>query len=60
MEDTIKIKDIPNGVELSIPDGITEKIEFYSEGTVRCTKSIIPFKKSLVVLKSPEKTDFSK
>ena len=60
MEDTIKIKDIPNGVELSIPDGITEKIEFYSEGTVRCTKSKIPFKKSLVVLKSPEKTDFSK
>jgi alpha-D-xyloside xylohydrolase len=60
MQDTLKIQDIPNGVELSIRDGITEKIEFYSEGTVHCTKSKIPFKKSLVVLKSPEKTDFSK
>ena len=60
MEDKLKIKDIPNGEELTLPDGITEKIEFYSEGTVHCTKSKIPFKKSLVVLKTPEKITFSK
>ena len=60
MEDTLKIKDIPNGEELTLPDGITEKIEFYSEGKVHCTKSKIPFKKSLVVLKTPEKITFSK
>lgn len=53
------MKAIHNGVELSLPDGITEKIQFYSKGTVRCTKSKIPLRKSLVVKKTPEKIDFS-
>ena len=53
------MKAIQNGVELSLPDGMTEKIQFYSKGTVRCIKSKIPLRKSLVVKKTPEKIDFS-
>lgn len=60
MADKLKTSDLPNGVELAFPDGIKETIEFYSEGTVRCTKSKIPFKESLVVKKTPEKTEFTK
>ena len=53
------MKSIENGIELSLPQGITEKIQFYSKGTIHCSKSKIPFRASLVVKKSPEKVDFS-
>ena len=60
MADNLKINDLPNGIELIFTDGISEKIEFYSIGTIRCTKSKMPIRKSLVVKKSPEKVNFSK
>ena len=60
MEAKLKTKDMDNGLELELPDGITEKIQFYSKGTVRCTKSKIPLRASLVVKKSPEKIDLLK
>ena len=56
----MKEKDLQNGIEFIIQDNITEKIEFYSSGTVHCTKSKIPIKESLVVKKTPEKINFSK
>ena len=56
----LKANDLQNGVEFVFPDGLKEKIEFYSSGTVHCTKSKIPIKPSLVVKKSPEKVNFSK
>ena len=60
MADKLKINDLKNGLELIFPEGITEKIEFYSLGTIHCTKSKIPIRKSLVVKKSPKKVAFTK
>ena len=48
-----------NGIELSFSEGITEKIQFYSEGTIRCTESKIPLRPSLVVKDNPKNIDFS-
>ena len=59
METKLKTKDMDNGLELELSDGITEKIQFYSKGTVRCTKSKIALRSSLVVKKSPEKIEFT-
>ena len=56
----MKEKDLENGIEFMLNNEITARIEFYSAGTVHCTKSKIPIKKSLVVQKTPEKTNFSK
>ena len=60
MENKLKTEDIDNGLKLELSNGIKEKIQFYSKGTVRCTKSKIDLRASLVVKKSPEKIDFSK
>lgn len=60
MADKLKTNDLPNGVELVFQDGITEKIQFYSTGIVRCSKSKAPIRESLVVKKNPEKVNFSK
>ena len=56
----ISTNDLKNGIEITFPDGIKEKIEFYSVGTVHCSKSKIPIKESLVVKKSPDKINFNK
>ena len=56
----LKPNDLKNGIEITFPDGIKEKIEFYSVGTVHCSKSKIPIKESLVVKKSPDKINFNK
>ena len=56
----LKANDLQNGIELTFPDGIKEKVEFFSTSTIHCTKSKIPFKESLVVKKTPEKVNFTK
>ena len=60
MADKLKTNDLPYGVELVFQDGITEKIQFFSTGIVRCSKSKVPIRESLVVKKNPEKVNFSK
>ncbi|MBQ3657693.1 MAG: DUF5110 domain-containing protein [Bacteroidales bacterium] len=57
---TLKTNDLDNGFEIIFPDGMTEKITFYSPSTVRCTKSAKRLRGSLVVKKNPEKTAFTK
>ena len=60
MADKLKTNDLPNGVELVFQDGITEKIQFYSTAIVRCSKSKVPIRESLVVKNKPGKVNFSK
>ena len=59
-DDKLKYNDIDNGIELILPDEIKAKLQFYSIGTIRCIKSKIPLRESLVVKKKPEKINFSK
>jgi alpha-D-xyloside xylohydrolase len=54
------MKAIKNGIELSLSEDIKETIQFYSEGTIRCTKSKMPLRASLVVKYSPKEINFSK
>ena len=54
------MKAIKNGIELSLSDDIKETIQFYSEGTIRVTKSKIPIRASLVVKKTPKEINFTK
>ena len=57
---SLQIKTLDGGVEVLHPDGMTQKITFYSPSTVRCSKSKKPLRGSLTVKKNPEKTAFSK
>ncbi|MBQ5541221.1 MAG: DUF4968 domain-containing protein, partial [Bacteroidales bacterium] len=59
-DNSLQIKTLDGGVEVLHPDGLTEKITFYSPSTVRCSKSKKPLRGSLTVKKNPEKTAFSK
>ena len=54
------MKAIKNGIELSLSEDIKETIQFYSEGPIRCTKSKMPLRASLVVKYSPKEINFSK
>lgn len=56
----LQINDLQNGIELIFPDGYSQKVEFYSLGTVRCFKSKAKESKSLVVKKTSEPVNFQK
>ena len=56
----LKANDLQNGIEIIFPDGIKEKVQFYSLSTVHCSKSKIPIKESLVVQNLPQKVNFTK
>ncbi|MCQ2204892.1 MAG: DUF5110 domain-containing protein [Bacteroidales bacterium] len=60
--DKAKVNDINNGIEITLSDGISTRVMFYSPNTVRCTKWADGAKeiKSLVVTKEAEHVDYSR